>query len=105
MYQEHECIRELKKFLFEACGDENVKKKLRTLLEKQANEVGLLVSQRFVNCPHQLVPPLYDALFDEVSWATEDEVGCFVLLWIGLPIWLILIYSPFHLTLCNLGIV
>lgn len=75
MYQEHECIRELKKFLFEACGDENVKKKLRTLLEKQANEVGLLVSQRFVNCPHQLVPPLYDALFDEVSWATEDEVG------------------------------
>ncbi|KAH7687225.1 protein BCP1 protein [Dioscorea alata] len=72
-YAEHECIHELKKFLLEACGDENVKKKLRTLLEKQANEVGLLVSQRFVNCPHQLVPPLYDALFDEVSWATEDE--------------------------------
>ncbi|KAG5532152.1 hypothetical protein RHGRI_026689 [Rhododendron griersonianum] len=28
---------------------------------------------RVVNLPPQLLPPLYDALFDEVSWATEDE--------------------------------
>ena len=41
---------------------------------EQANDVGLLVSQRVVNLPPQLLPPLYDALFDEVSWATEDEV-------------------------------
>ncbi|KAI5311624.1 hypothetical protein L3X38_040797 [Prunus dulcis] len=26
-----------------------------------------------MNLPPQLLPPLYDALFDEVSWATEDE--------------------------------
>jgi hypothetical protein len=36
--------------------------------------VGLLVCRRFVNFPYELVPKLYDALFDEVSWATEDEV-------------------------------
>ena len=41
---------------------------------EQANDVGLLVSQRVVNLPPQLLPPLHDALFDEVSWATEDEV-------------------------------
>ncbi|KAI9109818.1 hypothetical protein K1719_018859 [Acacia pycnantha] len=28
---------------------------------------------RAVNLPLQLLPHLYDALFDEVSWATEDE--------------------------------
>ncbi|KAK9176641.1 hypothetical protein WN944_028660 [Citrus x changshan-huyou] len=40
---------------------------------EQAHDVGLLVSQRVVNLPPQLLPPLHDALFDEVSWATEDE--------------------------------
>lgn len=64
---------ELKEFLIGVCGDESVKRKLKVLLEQQASDAGLLVSQRFVNCPHQLVPPLYDALFDEVSWAIEDE--------------------------------
>lgn len=72
-YGGHKCIMDLKEFLIGVCGDESMKKKLKLLLEQQANDVGLLVSQRFVNCPHQLVPPLYDALFDEVSWATEDE--------------------------------
>ena len=72
--QGHGCIMELKRFLLEVCSDESTKTKLKLLLEQQASDVGLLVSQRFVNCPYQLVPPLYDALFDEVSWATEDEV-------------------------------
>ncbi|XP_010933374.1 protein BCCIP homolog isoform X6 [Elaeis guineensis] len=72
-YAGHGCIKELKRFLLEVCSDESTKTKLKLLLEQQASDVGLLVSQRFVNCPYQLVPPLYDALFDEVSWATEDE--------------------------------
>lgn len=44
------------------------------MLAEKAQDVGLLISQRVVNLPPQLLPPLYDALFDEVSWATEDEV-------------------------------
>lgn len=74
--QDHRCIKELKEFLLQACVDEISNKKLKSLLEPQARDVGLLVSQRFVNCPYQLVPPLYAALFDEISWATEDEVVC-----------------------------
>ncbi|XP_029123170.1 protein BCCIP homolog isoform X2 [Elaeis guineensis] len=77
-YAGHGCIKELKRFLLEVCSDESTKTKLKLLLEQQASDVGLLVSQRFVNCPYQLVPPLYDALFDEVSWATEDELFCFL---------------------------
>ena len=34
---------------------------------------GLLLSERLVNCPPQLAPPLNQALFDEVAWAQEDE--------------------------------
>lgn len=34
---------------------------------------ALLVSERLINCPPQLGPPLQQALFDEIEWATEDE--------------------------------
>jgi protein BCP1 len=65
---------EFKEFLLKACQEKDVVHDLRLLLGEQAQDVGLLVSQRVVNLPPQLLPPLYDALFDEVSWATEDEV-------------------------------
>ncbi|GAY58949.1 protein BCCIP-like [Citrus sinensis] len=72
--QDHKCIKELKEFLLKVCLEKDVIKDLRLFMGEQANDVGLLVSQRVVNLPPQLLPPLYDALFDEVSWATEDEV-------------------------------
>ena len=35
---------------------------------------GLVVSERLLNSPPQLAPPLQQALFDEeIPWATEDE--------------------------------
>jgi len=43
-------------------------------LEGQDEHVGLIVSQRVMNLPPQLLPHLYDGLFDEISWAMEDEV-------------------------------
>ncbi|KAM7463424.1 hypothetical protein LguiA_031545 [Lonicera macranthoides] len=72
-YKDNKCMVELKDFLLKACQEENMRDKLRSLVGKQASKVGLLVSQRMVNLPPQLLPPLYDALFDEISWATEDE--------------------------------
>ncbi|KAJ4710011.1 Protein BCCIP-like [Melia azedarach] len=72
-YKDHKCITELKEFLLKACQEKDMLNDLRLLTGEQARAVGLLVSQRVVNLPPQLFPPLYDALFDEVSWATEDE--------------------------------
>ncbi|KAF5450370.1 hypothetical protein F2P56_030728 [Juglans regia] len=72
-YKDHKCIMELKEFLLKACQEKDVQDNLISLLGEQAKYVGLMVSQRVVNLPPQLLPPLYDALFDEVSWATEDE--------------------------------
>lgn len=56
------------------CKDMDVLANLKSLVGEHAQDVGLLVSQRVVNLPPQLLPPLYGALFDEVEWATEDEV-------------------------------
>ncbi|XP_058103926.1 protein BCCIP homolog isoform X2 [Magnolia sinica] len=72
-YKDHQCIIELKKYLLKVCQDKDVKSDLNVLLGEKAKDVGLLVSQRVVNLPPQLLPPQYDALFDEVSWAIEDE--------------------------------
>ncbi|XP_062213929.1 protein BCCIP homolog [Phragmites australis] len=72
-YGELRCIKDLKEYLFAVCGDKDTKKKLKSLLEEKVSSVGLLVCRRFVNFPYELVPKLYDSLFDEVSWATEDE--------------------------------
>lgn len=36
--------------------------------------IGLLLSERLHGMPKSIAAPLTRALFDEVSWATEDEV-------------------------------
>ncbi|KAL5981582.1 hypothetical protein ACLOJK_015645 [Asimina triloba] len=73
LLEDHQCISEVKKYLLKVCQDKDMKSDLNLLLGEKAKDVGLLVSQRVVNLPLQLLPPQYDALFDEISWATEDE--------------------------------
>lgn len=65
---------EVEEFLLTMCQDKEKKDKLKSYFGEQAADVGLLLSQRVVNLPPQLLPPMYDGLFDEISWATEDEV-------------------------------
>ncbi|XP_021896380.1 protein BCCIP homolog [Carica papaya] len=72
-YKDHKCIIQLKDFLLKMCHDKYVIGELRLLLGEEGQNVGLLVSQRVLNLPPQLLPPIYDGLFDEISWATEDE--------------------------------
>ena len=38
---------------------------------------GLIVSERLVNCPPQLAPPLVKGLFDEISTAAKAKVRLF----------------------------
>eukprot|EP00877_Chromochloris_zofingiensis_P014484 jgi/Chrzof1/928/Cz01g34040.t1 len=38
-----------------------------------APDTALLLNERLINCPPQVAPPLVQALFDEITWATEDE--------------------------------
>ncbi|XP_042025679.1 protein BCCIP homolog isoform X2 [Salvia splendens] len=72
-YKDSKCVLELKDFLLKVCQDMYVLGKLKSLVGEHVQHVGLLVSQRVVNLPPQLLPPLYDGLFEEVEWATEDE--------------------------------
>jgi protein BCP1 len=50
---------------------------LRTLLEdalapSSHTHVGLILSERLINMPVQIVPPMYKMLVDEIKWANEE---------------------------------
>lgn len=58
--------------------DPHTAEKLEAVLGGKKGRVGLLVSERLINVPLDLAPPLYQGLFDEINWALEDEVSDFV---------------------------
>ena len=64
---------QLRDFLLNKSFEKVVVVQLNKLWEKHPHDVGLLVCERVVNLPFELIPPLYDGLFDEVSWDVEDE--------------------------------
>ncbi|KAJ7569541.1 hypothetical protein O6H91_01G083000 [Diphasiastrum complanatum] len=72
-YKAHSCMQEIRTFLMEKCGSTSEAGKLEALWQKQQG-VGLIVNERLVNVPVDLAPPLYEGLFQEIAWATEDEV-------------------------------
>ncbi|XP_076941301.1 protein BCCIP homolog [Bidens hawaiensis] len=72
-YKDCKCMLEVKEFLLKMCQDNDIKENLKSYFGEKAADVGLLISQFVVNLPPQLLPPLYDGLFDEILWATEDE--------------------------------
>lgn len=45
--------------------------KLEALLQRKSGteELGLLINERFVNLPPQLVPPLHKALIEDIEWS------------------------------------
>ncbi|KAJ1650393.1 Mss4p nuclear export [Dispira simplex] len=47
---------------------------LKELLEPGASRrVGLILSERFLNMPPQITPPMYRMLAEEIQWAVEDK--------------------------------
>ncbi|GMH32410.1 hypothetical protein BSKO_00244 [Bryopsis sp. KO-2023] len=70
-YKQLVTLSTVKSFILNRCTNAEEKKKLHSAMESGA--CGLLVNERLLNCPPQLGPPLQQALFDEIQWATEDE--------------------------------
>ena len=61
-------------FLKSNCSENSDAAKIESVLEEEASNTALLVSERLINIPEELAPPLYKGLFEEIMWATEDEV-------------------------------
>ncbi|GAB4823115.1 hypothetical protein N2152v2_010161 [Parachlorella kessleri] len=62
---------ELKSFLLARCSDDRCKDALQKAWS--ALGTGLVVSERLINCPPQLAPPLQQNLFEEIQAAAREE--------------------------------
>ena len=74
-------MRGLRKYLLERVRREKgaegggVKDSLPGLLldeEGGGSQVGLILTERFVNMPHAIVPPMYSMLLEEMQWANAE---------------------------------
>lgn len=55
-------------------SDEGLHEQLTNLLSPDSEaQVGLILTERFINMPHQIVPPMYNMLLEEIQWALQDK--------------------------------
>jgi len=75
--QEHkdkESIKQIKKYLNDRLTKKPVSlKKLNAFLEDESKPVGILLNERLINMPPQVVPPMFRMLLEEIQWAIEDK--------------------------------
>ncbi|KAF3003790.1 Mss4p nuclear export [Curvularia kusanoi] len=48
-------------------------KKAPELLPAAPAQIGLILTERFINMPADIVPPMYEMLIEEMEWALEEK--------------------------------
>ena len=79
--QEHEdvdAVCQLREYWLSKCNSADKKSTLERYLSDLSSPLGLLVSERVVNLPPNLVPPLLKCLFQEVDDAAKVRYVCSV---------------------------
>ncbi|KAF5974025.1 BCP1 [Fusarium coicis] len=72
VHQEKEPMNDIIKYLIEKAQSSSPLKPIADVL-KSGKHVGLVFSERLINMPSELAPPLYSMLIDEVEAAVEDK--------------------------------
>jgi len=71
MGQDNGVIKDLTKYLQTKAGSKL--STLPTLLDSQDAQVGLILTERLINMPAEVVPPMYTMLLEEIEWALEEK--------------------------------
>ncbi|KAG8527583.1 uncharacterized protein KY384_007736 [Bacidia gigantensis] len=67
-------ISNLINYLKDRCLLDDRALKIRELLQAPENaHVGLILTERLINVPAQVVPPMYKMLLEEITWALEEK--------------------------------
>lgn len=73
-HREKAVVKELISYLLSKANDAESSKQLSTLLSPDSQaQVGLILTERFINMPHQIVPPMYNMILEEIEWAIKDK--------------------------------
>lgn len=68
--KEKECIRSILRFIASHLP-QNVETEYSEILSKEENKVGILLCERMINFPPQLIPNIHQALYDDLIWAKD----------------------------------
>ncbi|KAG9040703.1 Mss4p nuclear export [Tulasnella sp. UAMH 9824] len=76
--KDHPSIKALVSYLLtKSTGTPSAHTTLQQLIGTDAlgssHHVGLILGERFVNMPVEVIPPMYRMLADEIEWANEDD--------------------------------
>lgn len=73
-HREKAVVQQLTKYLLSKTANQEAMKQLSNLLSPDSNaQVGLILTERFINMPHQIVPPMYNMILEEMEWAVKDK--------------------------------
>ncbi|KAI9794383.1 MAG: Mss4p nuclear export [Peltula sp. TS41687] len=67
-------IQALRSYLHSKCSASTPLSHLAGLLSSESTaQVGLVLTERLINIPAEVVPPMYAMLLEEISWALEEK--------------------------------
>nr|OQO26395.1 hypothetical protein B0A51_05581 [Rachicladosporium sp. CCFEE 5018] len=73
-HREKEVMKQLTAYLTSRAATKASLSVLKDLLAPTSKaQVGLILTERMINMPHQVVPPMYNMLQEELSWALEEK--------------------------------
>ncbi|KAF2204050.1 hypothetical protein GQ43DRAFT_388742 [Delitschia confertaspora ATCC 74209] len=73
-HKDKQVIKDLTAYLSQKASSNPSLSALGSLLQPTSNaQVGLILTERFVNMPHETVPPMYTMLLEEISWALAEK--------------------------------
>jgi hypothetical protein len=71
-HADKQCIKQITDYVLNNCGNEKNKKQITQLFSTQ--RVGLLVTDRVVNLPLDVVPPLYNELLKDMEYSRKQAL-------------------------------
>ncbi|ORY16903.1 p21-C-terminal region-binding protein-domain-containing protein [Clohesyomyces aquaticus] len=73
-HKDNKVVQDLTAYLQKKASVQNSLKPLATLLDSESTaQVGLILTERFLNMPHETIPPMYTMLLEEIAWALEEK--------------------------------
>ncbi|KAK5161536.1 p21-C-terminal region-binding protein-domain-containing protein [Cryomyces antarcticus] len=73
-HRDKQVIKDLMDYLSQKASSHSSMSQLPGLLSLSSKaQVGLILTERFVNMPTEVVPPMYNMLLEEIKWAIEEK--------------------------------
>ncbi|TKA33710.1 hypothetical protein B0A50_00546 [Salinomyces thailandicus] len=73
-HREKAVMKQLTEYLLSKTSNQESVRVLRELLSPASKaQVGLILTERFINMPSEIVPPMYGMILEEISWAVQDK--------------------------------